>query len=517
MSDFMKLMKNSEMTRTENGASAYRYSGKSPLVDLTFGVSACRGGSDSFFDESYHTLKGYMNSGEKEAIRSLSWLLYLRDIRKGMGERNYFRKLLVSISNDFPELTKQLVFSDVIQSIGRFDDLVNLAYYSKNDDVREYVVSYLYNQFKTDYAKAIRGKHTSLLGKWLPSCNSSSYITRGIAKFLYSNWGISAREYRKKVSTLRKNTRIVESLISDNKWDEVEYSKVPSKANLLYKDAFLRHSPERRMQYLEDLVSGKETIHSGVLMLYEIVSKYRNGVFHRGVSDEDTTLEEMWKSLGSMDGFKDTMVVRDGSGSMLSYLDSDSSVTCMDVGDSIALYCSENLKGSYKDKIITFSRFPKYVDLSGYSSLRSKLIKLMEEADCSNTDLKKVFELVLDTAKKNNLSSDELPKTILVVSDMQFDYATSGRGESLMDYISRMYREAGYSLPRLVFWNVGYSYDTIPMQNNEKGVLLISGFSKNLVRAVSSGVTDMDELLDMEFTRYHDIVQSVYDKAYKIL
>ena len=105
-----------------------------------------------------------MNSGEDEAIRSLSWLLYLRDIRKGMGERNYFRKLLVSISNDFPELTKQLVFSDVIQSIGRFDDLVYLAYYSKNDDVREYVVSYLYNQFKTDYAKSIRGKHTSLLG-----------------------------------------------------------------------------------------------------------------------------------------------------------------------------------------------------------------------------------------------------------------------------------------------------------------------------------------------------------------
>lgn len=100
---------------------------------------------------------------------------------------------------------------------------------------------------------------------------------------------------------------------------------------------------------------------------------------------------------------------------------------------------------------------------------------------------------------------------------MQFDYATSGRGESLMDSISSMYREAGYSLPRLVFWNVGYSYDTIPMQNNEKGVLLVSGFSKNLVRAVSSGVTDMDELLDMEFTRYHDIVQSVYDKAYKIL
>ena len=107
--------------------------------------------------------------------------------------------------------------------------------------------------------------------------------------------------------------------------------------------------------------------------------------------------------------------------------------------------------------------------------------------EVANTDLKKVFELILATAKKNNLPASELPSKIIVVSDMEFDDCALGVSKTNFAYAKEIFAEAGYDLPDVVFWNVCSRTTQQPVTVNDRGVALVSGCTPRLFSMIASG------------------------------
>lgn len=474
-----ELNKQNTLQRTENGALGYSTSG-SALLDINYQVSSMRNYTDveiiELFDKALFA----------NPILAVKWAFFLRDIREGMGERRSFRIILNHLANEFPTLARPLI--SMVAEYGRFDDLWGLL----DTPLKEDVLIYVINQLAIDQEHMREGKPVTLLAKWLPSPNTSSKESRRYASIIYHGLGCSKKKYRTILKELREYIDVVESNISRNKWNEVNYETVPSKANMLYRNAFLKHDEERRLEYLQKLSKGEAKINSSVNFPHDVVSRYRKSYYdfyHRNAK-YDETLEHLWNNLkdyGDLD--EGVIVVRDGSGSMGNYL-GNTGVTALDVSTALAIYYSERLTDEFKDKFITFSSHPEIVDLSECEMLFDKLKVCAKHYDMSNTDIKAVFDLILDVAVKNNYKQEDLPGNILIVSDMEFDYATTGYNQTLFEKIQSDYNEQGYQIPRLIFWNVCGRTNTVPMKENDLGVCLVSGFSPAITDMVMSGELD---------------------------
>jgi UDP-N-acetylglucosamine--N-acetylmuramyl-(pentapeptide) pyrophosphoryl-undecaprenol N-acetylglucosamine transferase len=70
-----------------------------------------------------------------------------------------------------------------------------------------------------------------------------------------------------------------------------------------------------------------------------------------------------------------------------------------------------------------------------------------------NTDLQKVFDLILDTSIEHKVKENDMPKTIYIISDMEFDAATSDNKKTNFKIIKQKYKEAGYEIKGL--WIAG--------------------------------------------------------------
>lgn len=484
---------------TENGAVGYMTTGKE-LLDLNFKTSSLRNKSE---DEIF---KLFLRAFHEDKLLAIKWLFFMRDAREGMGERRSFRIILNGLGHQHPTIAKELI--SLVPEYGRWDDLYSLM----DGDLTEYIVDFIYQQLQEDCGNYLNKKPISLLAKWLPKESTKKY--KKVYNILLKKFGMTPKKYRRIVSDLRKYLDVVEVKMSANEWNKVNYNTIPSKANLLYKDAFLRHDKERRNEYLNDLKNGNNNakINAKVLMPHEIVHRYMDKYEWGDIDDFDESLEQLWKALPNYvnsEGF--SMFVRDGSYSMTTKI-GNTNITCLDISTALAIYFSEHCKGEYKDNFITFSSKPKVIDLSNCSSLREKIEKCHAEDDCSNTDIYKVFKLILDTAVNNKYTQEQLPKNIVVVSDMEFDDATTTRDhKTLFETIQVEYLLHGYDLPRLVFWNVCSRTGTIPLKTNKNGVCLVSGFNPTIMDMVLSGELDPYKCLvnKLNSSRYDAVEKAV--------
>lgn len=487
---------------TENGAVGYK-SSKSALVDINYKVASLRNSDEdeivALFDEAFKENKEY----------ALKWLFFARDIREGLGERRLFRicyKRLFELNN---VLFRQNLHN--IVEYGRWDDLISLIGISYDSD--KYIISIIRSQLAEDIHNSESNKPISLLGKWMPSENASSRQTKTLARQLMKLLNMSPRQYRLMLSKLRSYSNVVETQMCNNKWNEIDYEKVPSLANLKYKDAFMKHDMERRLDYLSSVSKGESKLNMKVATPVDVVSKYRDNRRYRwDIGDFDPTLELAWKNLKDV-MVEDTLVVADGSGSML--IEVTGSATALDVANALAIYTSEHNSGIYKNKYITFSSKPRFVDFSNANNLQEKLQIAKEYSEVSNTNIEAVFNLILQTAIKNSIPQNEMIKNILIISDMEFDAAQKmWRNDDpvltqpLFDLIKRRYSDAGYALPKLIFWNVNSRTQTIPLVENELGVALVSGLSQNVLKMVMTNNLNPYDILVETITspRYDAIV-----------
>ena len=490
-------------SETENGAYGFKTT-KNKLVDLNFILASLRWADEDviikFFKAAYNQYPEY----------TLKWLFFARDIRCGIGERRFFRVCMNWLYDNHPEVVKSIL--NKVAEFGRWDDVIYLARVDgKYNELNKFIVNYVCEQLEKDIQAKENNKPVSLLAKWMPSNNTSSKETVKYAIFYQKQLGYSPKQYRKTLSSLRAYLDVVERKMSANQWDEVKYSAVPSKAMLNYRRAFENHDGERYIQYIEDVKAGKQKINAAALFPYEIVHAYvGNALSPVDVLDEsgiNETLEQQWKALPEL-FTEDTLVVRDGSGSMQWGM---GSVIPLDVSTALAIYTAQHNKGRFKDTFITFSEEAKLIKLEG-KTLYDNLMKVYEEDECTNTNIFNVFDLILQTAVKGNFSQEDIPRNVVIISDMEFDANShtcrdETRRQRLFDRIEQKYNEHGYKLPKLIFWNVSSRTGTIPTIRNENGLTLVSGFSVNVLKMISSDELDpwlaLKEVLDSE--RYKDI------------
>lgn len=498
----LKATLNNEVAVSENGANMYATSG-SKLVDLNFATAALRNATKEAIENKF-SAAFYENP-----LLAVKWLFFARDIRgTGMGERRLFRVCFAWLANVRPNLVAKLL--PLVAEYGRFDDILNCGLEGALWDA---VVNYVASQFKKDIDASLEDKPISLLAKWLPSCNTSSPKTRLLAKKLRQAFCMDEKTYRKHLSALRAKLKVVEVDASANNWSGIDYNAVPSLANLKYKNAFLKHDADRRKKYLDDLTKPESgaKINASASMPCDIVSKYANASgsnyygWHRPTLKLDDTLEAMWKALpdyvaGNKDG--STIVVCDTSGSMTTRVSGN--MTALDVAHSLAIYFAEKLSGPYKDKFISFSERPKYIDMSNAKTLADKLTLAYNAAEVANTDLMKTFMLILKTAIDNNLKQEDLPSNVLIVSDMQWDEGVylprsyDAKKCAFMTEVADKFAQYGYKLPRCVYWNVtGGSNrpEVLPVQMNDAGAALVSGFNPAIAAMVFSAKTNPYDVL----------------------
>lgn len=492
--DSMKNVLNEEKTFTTNGAVAYHTSGKQ-LLDFNFCVSALRNKSEAEIVDKFAKVF------YEDRLIAIKYLFYVGDIRGGLGERRTFKTCLTWLATEQPEITKAVL--PLIAEYTRWDNLWCLF----DTELRYDIVDIVKKQLNSDAKNMMENKPISLLAKWMPSVNASSFETKRLAKEIHKELGMTEAQYRKTLSKLRKYLDVVEVKMSAKEWGDIKYEAVPSKANLNYNSAFLRNDEERRRKYLDALSKGETKINASTLQPHEITYKYR---YNRSV---DKTIEALWKALPNL-SVENTLVIRDGSGSMTWTRCGNSGATPLDVATALAIYMSEHNTGGWKDKFVTFSASPKIVDLSKCKTLREKVDLSLRESDCSNTNIYATMKLILNTAIRNHMTQEEMPKTIVICSDMQFDGRSHGLNKSLFDSIAEEYRNNGYLLPKICFWNLSGSVNnTVPMQQNTLGLILCSSFSVQILKMFMSGQTDPYAILleELNSERYKPVEEAIKD------
>lgn len=485
MNALQAMAKTLNVTRTENGDLAYRTTG-SACLDL---FSLCGGMRHNVSDLVKLFVKAY---GENPQV-AVKVLFYLRDIRGGLGERNSFRVLLTELAKFYPDTAKQIVYA--VPQYGRWDDLLCLA----ETQVQDAAISVMKEQLEKDKRALESEGEVSLLGKWLPSINTSSKEKVHLAKIVMTALGMKACEYRKLCSALRAEIKILENnlRLKDYTFD---YSKQPSQAMLRYKKAFIRNDGERYGAYLKQVMeqtkkiargeeideSEKVKLNTKTLFPYQIVAPFLNNYGWRSrvkelSAEEKLTLEASWCSLERGEFVGNTIVVRDGSGSMY-HGTNDSPIN---IATSLALLFSEQLSGAYKNCFVTFSERPQLVQIPDVAdTLQKKLHYITQFDEVANTDIGKVYELLLSVALNANVQEAEMIERVLIISDMEFDSCAEGVGASTFEYWKTKFGEAGYELPEIVFWNVAARGTRLPVTMNESGVKLVSGASANIFASV---------------------------------
>lgn len=500
------------LTMTANGANAYKTSG-SKLVDINFAIGELRSADDS------EVIQKFRDAFEENPEFALKWLFWLRDVREGSGERKAFRTILVDLSkNGLSKFVDNMV--PYLGFYGRYDDMWELL----DTPSKNAVLRFTAKQLKEDLANRKAGKSISLISKWIPSGNASSKISAKYNKQIrtYLKWTGSQMQHT--LAILRKYIDVVERKMSSDNWQSIDYEKVPSKAAKLYAKSFMKHDKDRYTAYLEGLKTGKAKVNASVLNPCEIVQKVYESTFWYGRNEDTITLmEAMWKNLPDrVQGEGDTICVLDTSGSMCSTVDFKTRMTCKEVAESLAIYFAERCSGVFQNKIITFSHSPRYMDLTGCDSLESKLKYIQKYSEISDTNIESTFDLLLNTAIKRHLTQDELPKRILILSDMGFNSACEQTpNKALFQTINQKWNKAGYEMPTLIFWNImgelrwGYGSKAIPVSYNEDfPCLLVSGYNTASLNMVLKGQeSPLEGILSVINTERYEPIKEAFLKS----
>jgi len=477
----LEHMKNEfNKTTTTNGDLQFQ-STLDSVLDLFAKGGAMRRSSDS----EITSLVSKAFADDKEL--ALKTLFYLRDVRGGQGEKRVFQLGLLHLSTVDADSVVKVV--EHLAEYGSWKDSV-IMLDAKSAKVRKAVLKTLTTQLLADVEAHTNGDSVSLLAKWLPSENASSRASKAKAKMIRKELGLDARTYRKILSKLRAKITLVETSMSKKQFTDIDYSKVPSQAMMKYRGAFARQNPEGFGEFMEDLKSGKTEVKASTLAPHQIVEKVNQGRY--GFSDLDhTLLDEMWKALpNSIEGSSNALVMADVSGSMFG-----GSPAPIDVSVALAIYIAERNTGAFHNHFMTFSSHPALVTVKG-DTIVEKVRNANKENWDMSTDLEKAFDTILKVAVDNDVSQDELPSQLIIVSDMQFNQCVRSRadgrwghgdaiGTSVFKNAQARFLEHGYALPDVIFWNVNAS--TLPVTKDETGVALVSGFNpvvmKNIMQA----------------------------------
>lgn len=447
-----------DQARTTNGALTNATS-LNANVDLFFLAGASRGK-----DIEPQFIKAY-NENPELALRILQWA---RDVRGGAGERATYRNLLRTLleARSLTPVTVESEDGDTVLTVGQVM-LRKTPVIGRWDDVLVAFGTKAERHALRMIAAALRDGD-GLCAKWMPRQGKDANKIRAYLQ-------MTPADYRKMLVTLSST---VEQKMCAREWDKIEYSHVPSVASARYQKAFGRHDFERYSQYLSQVEKGEAKINAGAVYPYDVVRSLRSG--------DVRAANAQWEALPDyLEGSNENILpVVDVSGSM--GVQVSGSVSAMEVAVSLGLYLSERSRGVYENSFITFSARPSMVTVSG--TLKQRMDQMIRSDWGYNTNLQAVFETVLDAAVRHTVDASVMPTMLLILSDMEFDQAIcDGRDTSAMEMIRQSYANAGYTLPRIVFWNLNGRAGNLPVTYREDGTALVSGFSPSIMTSLLGG------------------------------
>ena len=491
--NFANVMKRQAQTKlTENGAVAYNTLNNG-LLDLFAVIGALRPQSESEIEQKF------VRAFNEDKLLATKMLFYAGNIRGGLGERRTFRVCLKWLAKNYPEIVVKNMAN--IPLFNRWDSLFVL----ENTPVESAMWEFIKVQLMSDIRAMKKNHPVSLLAKWLPSENTSSKRTVRLARKAMSALYLTPRNYRKILSALRKYIKVVERDMSANQWGDINYEGVPSYAMKNYRNAFAKHDAIRFSNYIASLNKGEAKINASTLFPYDLVREYVNEVWTGGLycrnGKLDSVVEAQWKALPNyIEGENNYVVMADVSDSM------NGRPLMTSIG--LAIYFAERNKGDYHNIYMTFTNEPHFINIKEGATLLEN-VKTVANTDVGyNTNLKAAFDYILSNAIYNNVSNEDMPKALVVISDLEIDKYMSGRGLGFVDTMKNKYAQFGYELPKLIFWNVEARNDTFLSQSED--VINISGQSASIFKTfigALNGKTGWDIMIETLNDKMYDCVQ----------
>lgn len=466
MTSFASAVVNQE-ARTDNGMKALKTSANA-CVDLFYAIGASRG---------KNIVPAFVAAYVENREVAMRIALWARDVRGGAGERQLYKDIVAYL--DKHNLADALCLLNKTPEVGRWDDLFALT-----SGEGEFAAN-------TVIAKALQAGN-GLCAKWMPRKGERAVQLR---KFL----GFSPKEYR---NTLVGLTQVVETQMCAKDWDNINFSHVPSLASARYRNAFQRNTPEFA-KYVESLVKGEAKVNAGAVYPYDVVKTVLNRYEMTGT--EINFVEQQWNAMENFVGDASILPMIDVSGSMDCPAGGNANLTCMNVAISLGLYCADKNTGAFKDVFLTFSEHPELQKVSG--TIVQKLSQIEQANWGMNTNILAAMDKVLSVAKNGAVPQEQMPKMLVIFSDMQFDQCARF-DDSAMEGFKRRFEAAGYEMPKIVFWNLNGA-NNVPVKSNDSGVALVSGFSPALMKALLSN--DLED-----FTPESIMLKTVMVERYSI-
>ena len=473
--------------RTENGAAARETTGDS-LIDLFGVIGAMRERDEMDIQNMFHS------AFAEDKLLATKMMFYARNCRGGLGERRTFRVMLHDMAVRHPEIVAANM--ENIPFYGRWDDLYELVA-TPAEPAMWHLIRL---QWIEDAANMKAGKPISIMAKWLKSVNASSAKTCAYGRKTAKELGLSEKQYRKALSALRNYLKVCEKRMSSNEWKAIEYSEVPSYAMKRYKEAFKRHDIEGFNAYMQTL---EKEISKGVVTSVKASTLYPMDLVHEQIKKPryNVVTEAQWKALPNyVEGEHNVVVMADVSGSMTW---KDNEPISASIG--LALYFAERNKGAYANKYMTFTNRPTFIAINPNDTLAAKVAKVMHTDVGYSTNLEAAFMKILDVARLNHVPVDEMPKALIVISDMEIDGFCRGRGLDFLQEMERRFKACGYKMPKVVFWNVEARANTYHATATNPNVQFVSGYSASSFK---------DVLKTLDYDAYKAMVETLNNPLY---
>lgn len=550
------------VTITENGDKAYK-SSMNALVDLYY--ESLRNVDENKLRTLFNT------AYEENAYLTRRMIAYIRDIRGGKGERHIGRVLLEELAkrdieglrnngikyfdtygrwddgilfdkvqyeedkkkekkrvnkrvNKDNKVLKAIINKEANSNI--FDLLIdedeeeksnNKVYKKYSEELLDVYVETVVSQLYNDMKRINDNQSISLCAKWIPSEKGGhGYVYKKIAKAygLFVGKNMNCADFRKQVlSLLRKNLDLLETKLCNKDYEHIDYEKVPSVAMNKHSklpskkgkkyNAFMRNDKDHFMEYKGKVAKGEAKVNVKALFPHKIVEHYYDVNRYSKHSGPDDLVEGQWKAMieemKKIGDLSESLVLADVSDSMRGIP--------MIISYTMGILISSIAKSEvWKDMVLTFETKPQLVKVTG-DSLYKKVKSISRAPWGGSTDFIAAMNIILEMAIQYKLSQDDIPKRLIIVSDMEFNQADRSAKDTSFEVAKKKYEDAGYVLPQMVFWNVR-STNTIPVMSGIKGVSLVSGYSPNVLKSV---------LYDVTVTSEETMMNAIMDKRYDLI
>ena len=453
------------ISRTANGMKTLE-SSLNDCTTLFFNIGASRGKDITpMFERAY----------QEDRVLALRIAAWARDVRGGAGERQTFRDVLKFIEKNHPN--ELAMFVNAGPSFGRWDDILVLE-------------TEMGKKLAFDLIKeALFVRNDGLCAKWMPRKGATAVELR---KFM----GLTPKGYRKTLVTL---TKVVETAMCAQDWSNINYEHVPSVAAARYQKAFGRHDSIGYGDYKAKLVTGDAKINASAVYPYNVIQSIKSG--------DTAVATAQWEALPNYIGDELVLPMCDVSGSMGCPVGGNKNLSCLDVCISLGLYLADKNTGPFKDCFLTFSTHSKIEVLRG--DILSKYNQLQRSQWDMSTNLNGAFEEILHVGTHNKVADKDMPKYVLIMSDMEFDQAAvSGKDASAFELIQNKYESSGYTLPKIVWWNLNARAGNVPVTYNTQGTALVSGFSPALMTSI---------LAAEDFTPVSIMMETINAERYQVI